>query len=62
VTDLYNENYKTLRKKLKKMLEDRTTSHVYGLVDEYCETVYTTKSNKRVNVILIKASTSYTFS
>jgi mRNA-degrading endonuclease RelE of RelBE toxin-antitoxin system len=31
VKDLCNENYKTLKKKLKKTLEDGKTSHVHGL-------------------------------
>jgi len=31
VKDLYNKNFKTLRKKLKKTSEDGKTSHAHGL-------------------------------
>jgi hypothetical protein len=34
VKDLHNKNYKMLRKKLKKTLEDGKTSHVMDGLDE----------------------------
>jgi hypothetical protein len=36
VKDLYNGNYKTL-KKLRKILEDGKTCHVHGLAELNCE-------------------------
>jgi hypothetical protein len=33
VKDLYNENYKTLKKEIKKMLEDGNPSHIHGLAE-----------------------------
>jgi hypothetical protein len=31
--ELYNEDYKILRRKLRKILEDGKTCHVYGLAE-----------------------------
>jgi hypothetical protein len=48
VKELCKESYKPLRKKSKKTTEDRRSSHIYGLVNQYFENGYITKSNLQV--------------
>jgi hypothetical protein len=59
VKDLYNENYKTLKKEIEENTRKLKNSHVCESAELILLNRYTTENNLRLNAIFIKIPKSF---